>query len=131
MTKNRVLRQSTVFLFGAFVYGSFEILWRGYTHPTMLLLGGACFSMIYFFERDTFLSERRIFKHFMYALIITFAEFVFGLFLNILLGLDIWDYSDLPLNILGQICVPFYFLWVLLSIISSAVCKAMRFVFGE
>lgn len=131
MAKKAIIRQCTVFLFGAFVYGSFEILWRGYTHPSMLLLGGLCFSLIYFLEKDTFLSDRRIFKYFMYALIITFAEFFFGLFLNILLGLDIWDYSDIPLNILGQICVPFYFLWVLLSVVSSFVCKAMRFAFGE
>jgi uncharacterized membrane protein len=30
--------------------------------------------------------------------------------------MDIWDYSDMPLNILGQICPIFSLLWVVIAL---------------
>ena len=45
----------------------------------------------------------------------TAAELAAGLVLNIWLGLDIWDYSALPCNLMGQICVRFTALWCLLA----------------
>ena len=41
----------------------------------------------------------------------TAVEFVAGLVLNLWLGLDIWDYSHLPFNLMGQICPQFAALW--------------------
>ena len=41
------------------------------------------------------------------ALIVTAYEFTVGLIVNVKLGWDIWDYSSIPFNILGQIC-PIY-----------------------
>ena len=51
------------------------------------------------------------------ACIITFAELLAGLVLNVCLGLGIWDYSNMPCNLLGQICLPFAALWWVLSMI--------------
>jgi uncharacterized membrane protein len=48
-------------------------------------------------------------------LIITGIELVFGITFNIILKEGVWDYSNMPLNFLGQICVPFSLLWFLLS----------------
>lgn len=45
------------------------------------------------------------------ALFVTAMEFVVGIPLNLMLGLHIWDYSSLPFNLLGQICLPFTVLW--------------------
>ena len=47
--------------------------------------------------------------------VITAAEFVAGLVLNIWLGLGVWDYSGLPCNLLGQICPQFWAVWCLLA----------------
>ena len=33
-------------LFGGFLYGLIEVLYRGYTHPSMVLTGGVCFGMM-------------------------------------------------------------------------------------
>ena len=41
------MEYSLVFLFGGVGYGILEILWRGYTHWTMLITGGVCFWLIY------------------------------------------------------------------------------------
>ncbi len=40
--------------------------------------------------------------------IITAVEFAFGCIFNLWLGLNVWDYSDVPYNVLGQICPKFF-----------------------
>lgn len=50
------------------------------------------------------------------ALIVTAMELAAGLVLNVWLGLGIWDYSDLPYNLFGQVCLLYMNLWFLLSL---------------
>ena len=49
-----------------------------------------------------------------------------GLVLNCLLGFDIWDYSNVPLNLLGQVCLPYSFLWMGISLPAMALCELCR-----
>jgi uncharacterized membrane protein len=58
---------------------------------------------------------------------ITIVEFFSGCVLNLWLNLDIWDYSNLPYNILGQVCPQFAFLWFLLSIVGIIMLDWMRY----
>ena len=53
----------------------------------------------------------------MSSIIITTLEFITGIVVNIGLGWNVWDYSNLPFNIYGQVCVWFIFLWFILSFI--------------
>ena len=46
-----------------------------------------------------------------------------GLLLNRLMGFNIWDYSNVPLNLLGQVCLPYSFLWLGLSLPAMALCE--------
>ena len=39
-------------------------------------------------------------------------EFITGLIVNRWLGLNVWDYSDLRFNIMGQVSLLFYFLFM-------------------
>ena len=45
------------------------------------------------------------------------------------LGWNVWDYSSMPLNLYGQICLPFSGLWFLLCIPAFGICSiaAKRF----
>lgn len=45
------------------------------------------------------------------AVIITAVEFIFGIIFNILLDMNVWNYENVPFNILGQICLPYSILW--------------------
>lgn len=56
------------------------------------------------------------------SVIISELEFLTGYVVNIRLGLNVWDYSDMPLNLAGQICVPYSILWMFLSLIIFHVC---------
>ena len=61
------------------------------------------------------------------AALVTATEFLAGLILNIWLGLGIWDYSDLPGNVLGQICPRFTLLWWALCLLFIPVFDWMRY----
>lgn len=60
------------------------------------------------------------------TLFITSIEFIAGEILNIQLGMNIWDYSDVPFNLDGQICLPFVGLWIILSVIGIAFDDFLR-----
>ena len=105
-----------LFVVGGLLYAVIEILWRGYTHWTMAILGGMCFlvcgGLNEWLSWDTPLWIQSL----ICCLAITAAELVAGLILNVWLGLGIWDYSSLPFNLAGQICLGYSCLWYLLSI---------------
>lgn len=105
-----------LFSIGAFGYGLLEILWRGYTHWSMLSAGGICF--VFFANlNEKFKRTSLLFKAFIGSMFITGIELIFGVIFNILLKKNVWDYSKMPLNFGGQICAFFSFLWLILSII--------------
>lgn len=59
---------------------------------------------------------------------ITATEMVAGLVLNVWLGLGVWDYSHLPANFLGQICLWFSALWYVLSLIFIPVFDVLKYL---
>lgn len=116
---------ATVFLVGAVGYALIEILWRGRTHWSMALTGGACMAFIYFVEAQ-YSDEPRWKRCLADTLMILLSELVVGFFVNILLSWRVWDYSKLPLNIFGQVCLFYAVLWFLLCIPVTYICAAVR-----
>ena len=97
------------------VYVALEILLRGRSHPAMLIVGGLCGVLVGAInQRPGFYRAPVIVQAMIGALIVLAVEFVSGCVLNLWLGLDIWDYSNQPGNVLGQICPVFGLLWFLI-----------------
>ncbi len=117
-----------VYLLGAVLYGTIEILWRGFTHWTMLVLGGACFSLMYLLSAT---SLPFMLKLLLSALCITVLEFGTGYLVNITLGWHVWDYSALPFNIMGQVCPLYTLFWVLLSVPGLLLCDLLSSVLPQ
>ena len=112
-----------VFALGSILYGLTEILWRGWTHWTMLLCGGICFTLMYLVSG----SELSLVKKWLLSTcIITTVEFVAGCIVNLRLHWQVWDYSSLPFNLLGQICPRFILMWFALSIPGVALCTLLH-----
>lgn len=112
----------SLFAFGGVVYGLIEILWRGRTHWSMILTGGAGFlSLFKIFGKikDASLVKKCVLG----SSVITTVEFISGCIFNLLLKMDVWDYSKMPLNFKGQVCALYSCLWGLLCIPISIVCK--------
>lgn len=96
---------------GGLTYVGIELLYRGYTHWTMFFVGGTagyCIGLI----NEVIPWEMPLWKQTLVGTaIVTVIEFVAGCILNLWLNWEVWDYSALPLNLLGQICLPFILAW--------------------
>ncbi len=115
-----------VYVLGGLLYGLLELLWRGWTHWTMLLCGGACFTLIYLISGLAIPLPR---KWLLCAAAVTTVEFFTGCLVNLRLGWHIWDYSSLPLNLLGQVCPQFLLLWLALAVPGVELCRLLRQLF--
>ena len=104
-------------------YGLLEVLWRGHTHWSMLLCGGLCLSLMYLVSS---MDIHFLLKVILSAAIITWVEFTAGCLINLRLGWQVWDYSYMPGNIMGQICPQFCLLWLGLSAPGLYLCSLIR-----
>lgn len=118
------VRNLLKFLFGGFGYGLIEIVWRGYTHPTMVITGGLCFSMICAIN-GKLAGRSLLLRSAACTLGVTVTEFCVGILVNRIFDMCVWDYSDKWLNLLGQICPLYSVFWfglcLLLSFILSGI----------
>ena len=114
-------RRTVVFFSGGLIYSMIEILFRGYTHWSMSLTGGVCLLIMYI-RYTTHPNDSIVMKCFFGMCVITFFEFTVGCIVNILLGWDVWDYSHMYLNLLGQICPSYSGGWFLLSYPVAIAC---------
>lgn len=117
-----------LFLFGGRLYTWLELACRGRTHWTMFILGGLCFVVIgllneHLFPWDLALMQQAVIG----AVIITVLEFLTGCIVNLWLGWDVWDYSGLPFNLLGQVCLYYFLLWVLLAVVCIVLDDWLRY----
>lgn len=111
----RIWKLSFLFYLGGMCYAGLELLWRGFTHWSMFVLGGVCFVLVGNLKR---LCSRIPLPLLMTeaALLITVLELLCGLLVN--RSYRVWDYRHLPMNFLGQICLPFTLLWIPLSLVA-------------
>ena len=114
-----------VYLTGAAGYTLVELGWRGYSHWTMALTGGACFAAIYLIE-SKFKGSPLWKRCLAGSLVITLAELAVGFTVNMLLGWNVWDYSGLVFNLFGQICLLYSSLWFLLCLPLTRLCSLLR-----
>jgi len=99
-------------LLGGSIYYGIEILYRGYSHIAMVLVGGLCFIEIGLIN-ELISWDMKFWKQVLIGdVLVLITEFYSGCILNLWLGLNIWDYSNLPFNILGQISLYFAILWI-------------------
>ncbi len=120
----RIIEYPVVFTGGGLGYGLLELIYRGRTHWTMLLAGGLSLALIY--AASNKIKAKRWQKWVMGAFIISTIEFVTGVIVNILLGLNVWSYSHHRFSLMGQICLLFSFLWFLLCIPAVWLCETVR-----
>ena len=102
-----------LFLFGCAAYPSVETAWRGFTHYSMCLAGGLCVCLTVFCCSR--LPKNLLLQCFAGGFVITGIEFIFGVIFNLWLGMQVWDYSHVPFNILGQVCPRLSCAWACLT----------------
>lgn len=111
------------FLLGAVGYPLLEMAWRGRTHWSMSIAGGASAVLIGRIRRLRASTARRAI---MCAAGITAVEYACGKLWN--RDHRVWDYRRVPLNLRGQICLPYTLLW---GGLSAALIKALDMTKGR
>lgn len=96
---------------GGTIYYTIEVVFRGFSHVSMFILGGFC---MLFFGAQGILTEwddplwLQVLRC---TVFVTAGEFLTGIIVNKWLRLDVWDYSGQPMQLFGQICMPFTILF--------------------
>lgn len=121
----RIWKECVIFYIGGMFYCLTELLWRGWTHGSMFLLGAVCFWTVTALGRHYRISV--LAQMAIGALIVTFFEFWTGILVNRVMHLNVWSYSAVPMNFMGQICLPFTLLWFPLCGIAIVCEKYLRY----
>ena len=111
---------------GGSIYACIEILWRGYTHLSMVVVGAMAFLLIGGLNNWLPWEMQLQWQCVCGGVLVTVIELIAGVILNFWLGLGIWDYSTMPLNLLGQICLPFSLAWCGLSLVGILLDDFLR-----
>lgn len=128
----QLLKDLILFLVGGALYIVIELLWRGYSHWTMFILGGICFFYIGLLNEELPWDMPLIKQMFVGAIIITMLEFIFGIIVNGVYNMNVWDYSNMPFNILGQVCLHYSILWFFIALPAIVLDDWLRYwIFKE
>ena len=123
-----------LFLFnvGGLLYILIELLWRGWSHWTMFILGGLCFICLGLINEVLPWQMPLWMQILIGAIGITILELLTGCVVNRWLGWNVWDYSGMPGNILGQICPKYFVLWLPVALAGILLDDWIRYRrFGE
>ena len=110
-----IWKLSFLFYLGGMCYAGLELLWRGFPHWSMFVLGGICFVLVGNLKR-LFPGRPLPVRMVQASLLITVLELGCGLLVN--RDYRVWDYRHLPMNLFGQICLPFTLLWIPVSFVA-------------
>lgn len=131
-TVMRIVKYIFLFLLGAVMYFMLEVSYRGWSHWSMFLLGGTCFVCLGSINNILDWNTSLTYQAFLGASIITVLEYITGYIVNIRLQWDVWDYSDMFLNLHGQVCLPFFLIWLVVSVVAIVLDDYLRYyLFNE
>lgn len=127
----QLIKYLFLWLVGGLIYINIELLFRGHSHWTMFILGGICFVLLGLINQiipwDMALWQQIIIGD----VIVTIMEFLTGCIVNLWLGWDVWDYSNMADNILGQICPQFFLLWMPVCLAAIVLDDWLRYWFFD
>lgn len=135
--KAKISKTCLLFIIGGTIYTTIETIWRYFkgtlpTHWSMFILGGVCFLFIGAINEYLPWDMPLTLQALIGTVFVLAAEFVSGCVLNLWLKLNVWDYSNMPFNLLGQICLPFALAWYVLSIVAIILDDYLRYwIFNE
>lgn len=107
------------------MYVVLEYFWRGWSHISMFITGGVALVLLDGVV-TRFSTLPLVLLCAICTLIITALEFIAGAVVNVRLGLKVWDYSHLPYNLYGQICLRYSLLWFGLSVPAVTVLQLVN-----
>lgn len=106
-----------------------EIIYRGGSYWQMALVGGTAGTLTGLASNGTKWNLPLLLQGLIGMVICTLCEFAGGCYFNLYLNCNLWDYSNLPLNFLGQICIYYSIAWFFLSFLVIFLYNFIRWRF--
>lgn len=125
---NTSLKYFTLFLIGGITYYFIEIAYRGYSHVSMVIVGGLCFILIGSINEFSNKDIPLLLQMLISVLLVDIVELISGIIINRILLLNVWDYSGLRFNFLGQISLNGSIAWFFLSLLAIYVDDLLRYI---
>jgi len=118
--------------FGGSTYCALEVIWRGYSHWTMLVLAAVVFIIVGLLNEVWSWQTSLALQMAAGTVLATALEFITGCIVNLWLGWNVWNYSNIPGNLFGQICPQYTLLWAALVLVAILLDDYIRWrFFGE
>ena len=128
--QRQIAKYAFLVWFGGSTYVTLEVFWRARSHWTMFVLAAVVFIMIGLLN-EIWAKWNLLVQTLVGTGIATVLEFITGLVVNVILRWDVWDYSNLPGNIMGQICPQFMILWALIVVVAIVLDDVIRWKFFD
>ena len=117
---------------GGCIYYGIEVLFRGFSHISMFMLGGLCMQFFTWQGRLTEWQDALPRQITRCTIFVVSMEFITGIIVNKWYHLAVWDYSDMPLQLCGQICLPFMILFACLCAVGIYLsANILHLLYGE
>lgn len=119
-----------LFLTGGIFYVCLELLWRGRSDITSFFMGGIALLVVGQLNEGYDYNMPIWYQMIISGTFITSMEYIVGKIFNS--DYHIWDYRGMWLNIDGQVCLVYFLLWCLLSLMGIMLDDLIRWkFFGE
>ena len=130
------MRKTSEYIFlwalGGSIYYLLEMGFRGFSHWSMFIVGGLALCFCTYQGEVMKWTEALWIQVIRSVIFVTSLEFITGIIVNKYLQIGVWDYSDQPLNLWGQICVPFMILFSGLLVVAIWLGGTISYrLFGE
>ena len=126
-----IIKYLLFFHIGGCLYYYIEILYRGWSHWSMYVLGGICFLFITLQRKHPFLSQSIVRQVLRCDFFVICGEFITGCMVNLWQGWAVWDYIERPMNLMGQICLPLAFVFAGLCLTGIVLSELLEWLVFE
>ena len=129
---SKLTNKLILFICGFCLYITLEVCFKGYSFVLMGVCGGIAFILLDYINKILSWDTDILIQGGIGSCIITLMELIVGEILKYFKLPPMWDYSNLPLNFDGVICLEFSLIWVLVSIAGIIIADAINYyVFNE
>lgn len=124
----KINKSILLFLVGYCTYISIEVTYRNISYPIMGICGGLAILLLDKINDNISWNVDLCLQGLCGSVLITFFELIIGeIALHTSLLPVMWDYSNVPLNFDGVICLPFSIVWFFLSILAIFLADAINY----
>ena len=128
----KVIKSLVMFIAGFCAFITIEVLFRGYSYAMSGVMGGMAVIALDKINDEISWETDLAMQALIGGAFVTAMEFAVGAiakYTNILP--QMWDYTDVPFNLGGIICLPFTIAWTLLSVLAIFLADAINYYIFE